>query len=117
MTAIQEAFTADMVASLGCDCDCHFNGDHFYLFTCAGHRPLIAACAYAALKAGLFSTYRNRKIEHIAFEAVQSSHFLETVRAIGAIKMLNLTPVRRREWVNHVVNSTHAGTSCLNSIC
>lgn len=86
-----------------------FQWRSFYLFTCAGHRPLIAACAYAALKAGLFSTYRNRKIEHIAFEAVQSSHFLETVRAIGAIKMLNLTPVRRREWVNHVVNSTHAG--------
>ncbi|HFF8938571.1 peptidase domain-containing ABC transporter [Serratia ureilytica] len=110
LTAIQEAFTADMVASLLDAIVIVISMAIIFSYSpVLAIGPLIAACVYAALKVGLFSTYRNRKIEHIAFEAVQSSHFLETVRAIGAIKMLNLTPVRRREWVNHVVNSTHAG--------
>ncbi|QUG74974.1 ATP-binding cassette domain-containing protein [Erwinia sp. E602] len=110
LTAIQEAFTADMVASL-LDAIVIFISIAIILTysPLLAIGPLVAAAGYAALKAVLFSIYRTRKIEHIAFEAVQSSHFLETVRAISAIKMLNLTPVRRHEWVNHVVNSTHAG--------
>lgn len=110
LTAIQEAFTADMVASL-LDAIVIFISIVIILTysPLLAIGPLVAAIGYAVLKAVLFSTYRTRKIEHISFEAVQSSHFLETVRAISAIKMLNLTPVRRHEWVNHVVNSTRAG--------
>ena len=110
LTAIQDAFTADMVASI---LDAIVIAISMVIiltyspFLAIG--PFVAAAGYAVLKTALYSTYRTRKIEHIAFEAVQSSHFLETVRAISAIKMLNLTPVRRREWVNNVVNSTHAG--------
>ncbi|MDE9536870.1 peptidase domain-containing ABC transporter [Xenorhabdus bovienii] len=110
LTAIQEAFTADMVASI-LDAIVIIIS-MVIIFTNSpllAMGPLAAAMGYVALKAGLFSMYRTRKIEHIAFEAVQSSHFLETIRAISAIKMLNLAPIRRREWVNHVVNSTHAG--------
>lgn len=110
LTAIQEAFTAEMVASL-LDAIVIFIAMIIILtyspFLAIG--PLVVSVGFAGLKTGLFSTYRTRKIEHIAFEAIQSSHFLETTRAISAIKMLNLAPTRRREWVNHVVNSTHAG--------
>lgn len=110
LTAIQEAFTADMVASI---LDAIVIVISMVLILTysplLAMGPLAAAAGYTVLKMGLFSTYRTRKIEHIAFEAHQSSHFLESVRAISAIKMLNLTPVRRREWVHHVVNSTHAG--------
>ncbi|MCW2480885.1 peptidase domain-containing ABC transporter [Candidatus Symbiopectobacterium sp. NZEC135] len=110
LIAIQEAFTADMVASI---LDAIVIVISMVLILTysplLAMGPLAAAVGYAVLKMGLFSTYRTRKIEHIAFEAHQSSHFLESVRAISAIKMLNLTPVRRREWVHHVVNSTHAG--------
>lgn len=110
LTAIQDAFTADMVASI---LDAFVIAISMVIILTYSPLlaigPFVTAAGYAALKIALFSMYRTRKIEHIAFEAVQSSHFLETVRAISTIKMLNLTPVRRREWVNHVVNSTHAG--------
>lgn len=111
LTAIQEAFTADMVASVLDAIVIIISMSIILTYSpVLAIGPLAAATGFIVLKAGLLSTYRARKIEHITFEATQSSHFLETVKAISAIKVLNLTPVRRREWINHVVNSTHAGT-------
>ncbi len=110
LTAIQEAFTAEMVASILDAIVIVISIIIILVYSpLLAIGPLTAATAYVVLKASLFSLYRTRKIEHISFEAVQSSHFLETVRAIKTIKMLNLTPIRRREWLNHVINSTKAG--------
>mgnify|MGYP001452653570 CR=1 FL=1 len=110
LTAIQDTFTADLIASVL---------DAFVIiisiilmFTYSpllALGPCIAAAIYTILKICVFPNYRARKIEHITSEANQSSHFLETVRAIAAIKMSNLASVRRREWINHVVTTTHAG--------
>ncbi|WP_158000760.1 peptidase domain-containing ABC transporter [Vibrio sagamiensis] len=110
LTAIQDTFTADLIASVL---------DAFVIiisiilmFTYSpilALGPCIAAASYVLLKICIFPNYRARKIEHITSEARQSSHFLETVRAIAAIKMSNLASVRRREWINHVVTTTHSG--------
>ncbi len=110
LTAIQEAFTADMVASILDAIVIIISLTIIINYSAVlSMGPIFAATIFIAIKLSMFSVYRMSKIEHITSEALQSSHFLETVRAISAIKMLNLAPIRRHEWLNHVVNSTHAG--------
>lgn len=110
LTAIQEAFTADMVASILDAIVIIISLTIIINYSAVlSMGPIFSATIFIAIKLSMFSVYRMSKIEHITSEALQSSHFLETVRAISAIKMLNLAPIRRHEWLNHVVNSTHAG--------
>ncbi|TNL02777.1 ABC transporter ATP-binding protein [Kosakonia cowanii] len=109
LVGIQEAFTADMIASV-------LDGlvillSMIIIFTLS---PVMASgvvvimAAYVALRCGLLTRYRNLVIEKITCEAFQSTHFLETVRTIRAIKMLNLVAARRKGWVDHVVKSARA---------
>ncbi|WP_369515586.1 peptidase domain-containing ABC transporter [Providencia manganoxydans] len=110
LSAIKETFTADMISSI-LDIIVIFISLLMLLsYSCfLSIGPVLASVIYILLRFFLFSVYKNSKVENIYFDAIQSSHFIETVRAISVVKMLNLTQIRRNEWVNHLINSTHAG--------
>ncbi|MDA5522288.1 peptidase domain-containing ABC transporter [Yersinia kristensenii] len=84
LSVVQDAFTADMVASL-------LNivvviGLFFLMWAydsyLAAVTTVLISLTYAAIKFFLFSAYRSANLEAIAHEAKQQSHFLETVRGI-----------------------------------
>lgn len=110
LNAIKETFTADMISSI-----LDIIVILISILIILSYSPflalgsILASIIYVVLKYFLFSIYKNSKVENIYFDAIQTSHFIETVRAISAVKMLNLIQTRRNEWINHLVNSTNAG--------
>ncbi|WP_276508162.1 peptidase domain-containing ABC transporter [Yersinia kristensenii] len=84
LSVVQDAFTADMVASL---LDIVVVIGLFFLMWAydsylAAVTTVLISLTYAAIKFFLFSAYRSANLEAIAHEAKQQSHFLETVRGI-----------------------------------
>lgn len=70
---------------------------------------VIATTALAsALRIFAYRSYREATEEAIVAEARQQSHFIETVRAMASVKLLNLRDRRRATWLNHVVAALNA---------
>ncbi|HDL8287067.1 TPA: peptidase domain-containing ABC transporter [Yersinia enterocolitica] len=109
LSVVQDAFTADMVASL-LDIVVVI-GLFFLMWAYDGYLAVVAvliSLTYAAIKFFLFSAYRSANLEAIAHEAKQQSHFLETVRGIDCVKIFNLAERRRSDWINLVINEANA---------
>ncbi|WWU89614.1 peptidase domain-containing ABC transporter [Yersinia bercovieri] len=109
LSVVQDAFTAEMVASL-LDIVVVIG----LLFLMSVYNGYLTAavvslsCIYAAIKFCLFRAYRSANLEAIAHEAKQHSHFLETVRGINGVKIFNLAERRRSDWLNLVVDEANA---------
>lgn len=109
LCAIQESFDSNMISS-ALDAIVVF----ISIVVIINYSPVLAippvffSLFYAAIRIGLFNKFKTLKNETIIHESIQQSHFIESIRAITAIKMLNLDVLRRREWVNYVVNSTRS---------
>jgi ATP-binding cassette subfamily B protein RaxB len=63
---------------------------------------------YAALRLGFYMSYRTISEEAIVHAAQENSHFMESVRGIGSLKVLNLEDRRRGVWINHLVDRVNA---------
>ncbi|EEP94425.1 ABC transport protein, ATP-binding component [Yersinia aldovae ATCC 35236] len=109
LSAVQDAFTADMVASL-LDVVVVF-GLIFLMWAYNNYLATVVVSisfVYAIIKFLLFRTYRSANLEAITHEAKQQSHFLETVRAITCIKIFDLAERRRSDWLNLVTDEANA---------
>ena len=70
---------------------------------------LASTAIYLVMRSVFFGPYRRATDESIQHKALESSHFLETVRGISSLKMLNLDDLRRSYWLNLKVESLNAG--------
>ncbi len=81
------------------------------LFVYGGWLALVAL-ASTALNAGLrliaYKAYRESTEEALIAEARQQSHFIETVRGMASVKLLNLRERRRGVWMNQFVQALNA---------
>jgi len=62
----------------------------------------------AGLRIAAYSAYREGTEEAIIAEARQQTHFIETVRGMASVKLLDLRERRRGTWMNHFVTSLNA---------
>ncbi|HET9822142.1 MAG TPA: peptidase domain-containing ABC transporter [Burkholderiaceae bacterium] len=70
---------------------------------------LAAVAAYALLRWVFFGPLRQATEEGLAHEARQASHFLESLRAVQAIKLFNRQADRQARFMNRVVDTMNAG--------
>jgi ATP-binding cassette subfamily B protein RaxB len=70
---------------------------------------LAAVTAYALLRWAFFRPLRQATEETLVHEAQQASHFLESLRAIQAIKLFNRQADRQARFMNRVVDAMNAG--------
>ncbi len=70
---------------------------------------LAAVMAYALLRWAFFRPLRQATEETLVHEAQQASHFLESLRAIQAIKLFNRQADRQARFMNRVVDAMNAG--------
>ena len=68
-----------------------------------------ATFAYAVIQFALYKPIRNATEEQIMYGAKQDSHFLETLRAMQAIKIFGKEGQRHHDWSNKYVDSMNAG--------
>ncbi|MDZ7813419.1 MAG: peptidase domain-containing ABC transporter [Ideonella sp.] len=79
------------------------------------YSPLLASLAvgavllYALLRALLWRPLREASEEALIHEAKRSSHFLESLRGMGAIKLFNAEALRQSGFMNLVVDAMNAG--------
>ncbi|NRN26892.1 peptidase domain-containing ABC transporter [Photorhabdus heterorhabditis] len=109
LSAVQDAFTADMIASL-LDIVVVI-GLFFLMWVYNGYLAVVVisiSIVYASLKFFLFRAYRSANLEAIAHESQQQSHFLETVRGITCVKIFDLADRRRSDWLNLVIDEANA---------
>ncbi|TDP72471.1 peptidase domain-containing ABC transporter [Roseateles toxinivorans] len=69
---------------------------------------LSAVAAYALLRWAFFAPLRAATEEALVHEAKRSSHFLESLRGVQAIKLFNAEADRRSRFMNLVVDSMNA---------
>ncbi len=107
--AIQKALTADLVQGV---LDGVMSiGMGAMLFVYGGWLGWLAVAATGSsglLRALSLRSYRRRTEEAVVCEAKQSTHLIETVRGIAAVKMLGLGERRRAVWLNHLVDTLNA---------
>jgi ABC-type multidrug transport system fused ATPase/permease subunit len=65
-----------------------------------GFVVLFAFALYAALRLALFSMFRQRSEAAIHTKAHENSTFIETVRAVQSLKLLNRENERESQWLN-----------------
>ena len=70
---------------------------------------LAAVAAYALLRWAFFRPLRAASEEALVFEANQSSHFLESLRGMQAIKLFNAQADRQSRFSSLVVDTMNAG--------
>lgn len=109
LATIQKGITTDLVQAL---LDGLMSvGMLIMLFLYGGWLALVALAA-TALNAGLriaaYKAYREGTEEAIVAEARQQSHFIETVRGMASVKLLNLRERRRGTWMNQFVQALNA---------
>ena len=68
-----------------------------------------AAVIYALVRWAFYRPQRDATDEQLAHEAKSSTHFIETVRGIMAIKLNTREEERRSAYQNHVVDHVNAG--------
>jgi ATP-binding cassette subfamily B protein RaxB len=61
-----------------------------------------------ALRAAAYAAYREGTEEAIVAEARQQTHFIETVRGMASVKLLDLRERRRSAWMNQFVAALNA---------
>ncbi|HSI57019.1 MAG TPA: peptidase domain-containing ABC transporter [Ideonella sp.] len=66
---------------------------------------------YALLRLALFRPMREASEEALVHEAKKSSHFLESLRGVGAIKLFNAEAQRQSRFMNLVVDAMNASLS------
>ena len=69
---------------------------------------LSSVAVYALLRWAFFRPLREATEESIVFEATRSSHFLESLRGVQAIKLFNRQEDRQARFMNLVVDSMNA---------
>jgi len=80
----------------------------------AVYSPLLSAIAlggvllYAALRWAFFRPLRDASEEAIVHDARRSTHFLESLRGVAAIKLFNRQEDRQARFMNHVVDAMNA---------
>lgn len=109
LATIQKGITTDLVQAL---LDGLMSvGMLIMLFLYGGWLAGVAIAA-TALNAGLriaaYKAYREGTEEAIVAEARQQSHFIETVRGMASVKLLNLRERRRGTWMNQFVQALNA---------
>lgn len=108
LNAIQDAFTANMVESLLDAIVISISAIILILYSpILAIGPILISVIFIVIRLLSFSNYQLNKIENILYDSIQSSNFLETIRAISTIKVLNLERNRRREWINNVIKNTY----------
>lgn len=73
-----------------------------------GWVALIAASLNGGLRLARYQPYRQNTEQAIVYDPKQQTHFIETVRGIGSVKLLGLEGRRRATWVNYLVDSINA---------
>ncbi|KQT60840.1 ABC transporter [Methylobacterium sp. Leaf456] len=109
LSTIQKGLTTDLVqAALD---GIMSVGMLIMLFVYGGWLALVAL-ASTVLTAGLriiaYKAYREGTEEALVAEARQQSHFIETVRGMASVKLLNLRERRRGVWMNQFVQALNA---------
>ncbi len=69
---------------------------------------VVAVALYAGLRAAWFGRLREAAEEALVHDAKKSSHFLESLRGVGAIKLFNAEALRQSQFMNLVVDATNA---------
>ncbi|MGH1358890.1 MAG: peptidase domain-containing ABC transporter [Burkholderiaceae bacterium] len=79
----------------------------FYISPLLAIVVVIGAALYALMRVALYGPLRAASMEGIIWEARQDSHFLETLRGIRTIKLLNGQGKRRTRWMNLMVETVN----------
>lgn len=66
---------------------------------------------YGLLRVMLYRPVRRLSEEHIVASAKESSHFMESVRAIQTVKLFDKECDRQNQWQNHLAESINKGIS------
>jgi ATP-binding cassette subfamily B protein RaxB len=69
---------------------------------------LAAVGLYALVRFLTYTPYRGLSEEAIVYSAQENSHFMESVRGMASLKVLNLEERRRGVWINHLVDRINA---------
>ena len=69
---------------------------------------LLGVGLYAVLRLSTWGIYRRMSEEAIVHAAQENTHFMESVRGIGSVKVLNLESRRQGTWINHLVERLNA---------
>ncbi|WP_372053952.1 peptidase domain-containing ABC transporter [Tistrella mobilis] len=109
LQAIQDAFTSDVVNALLDSILLVLTMIVLMLYSPGlAALVLLAAAAYPVARLMSYERARRATVEAISEEAVQHSHFLETVRGIVNVKLFGIADRRRSAWLNHVVDEINA---------
>jgi ATP-binding cassette, subfamily B, bacterial CvaB/MchF/RaxB len=73
-----------------------------------GFVVLFAFALYAALRLALFRIFRQRSEAAIHSKAQENSNFIETVRAVQSLKLLNRENERESQWLNRYAEYVNA---------
>lgn len=69
---------------------------------------LASVTLYALMRMLSYGPYRALSEQAISQTAQENSHFMESVRGIGSLKVLNLESRRREGWINQLVERVNA---------
>lgn len=69
---------------------------------------LLGVGLYTLLRLATWGIYRRMSEEAIVHAAQENTHFMESVRGIGSVKVLNLEARRQGTWINHLVERLNA---------
>lgn len=61
---------------------------------------IIPVCLYAILRWAFYRPFRDAAQERLVLSAKESSHFLESIRAISPLKLFGMEDERRSQWLN-----------------
>ncbi|UMY19634.1 peptidase domain-containing ABC transporter [Methylobacterium organophilum] len=109
LATIQKGLTTDLVQAL---LDGIMSISMLVMLTIYGGWLALVVIASTVLTTLLrvfaYSAYREGTEESIVAEARQQTHFIETVRGMASVKLLDLRERRRGIWMNHFVASLNA---------
>jgi len=109
LAAIQKALTTDLVQAV---LDGIMSiGMIAMMFVYGGWWTLLAFIAVilsGTLRLVRYHRYRQNTEDSIVCEARQQTHFIETVRGIGSVKLLGLEERRRATWLNYFMDTVNA---------
>ncbi len=108
LTQIQQAMTADLIEGV---LDGLFAVLTIIIMAMISPQLTLIVLAggalYAALRLALYRPLREASLEGILWAAKRDSHFLETLRGIRTIKLMNGQERRRARWLNLMVETVN----------
>jgi ATP-binding cassette subfamily B protein RaxB len=109
LSTIQKALTSDLVQAV---LDGVMSiGMLIMLFVYGGWLGVVAvgtSAIDAFIRAVAYRSYQEATEESIVNEARVQTHFIETIRGIASVKLLDLRDSRRATWLNHFVDTLNA---------